>query len=702
MTTTSQKSASQATVRTPAATPRSITERPRFSLTMKIFVSVAALVFFALGGAVAISWYRARSVAESSIRKALSRVKDAFDNFQDDRYQKLHQAVRIVVDNAAFKGLVAEGDPATLANNLKEDQASAIHANFLIITDPQGISVVRTDKGDWRHDLSNSPMIKKALERSDAEGIWYSDGRLYQAVAAPVVSGESGGAIVNGVLIAAFAFDDKVAESFHDVSNTDVAFYANLARPSEPPKLSLASSTLGGKAKDFTSAFAARADLVGAVFQHGMTAGPVDIETGEDRYLGMAWPLRLSSGEIVGAVAAVRSLSTELAPFRAIENTLFAVGLAALLLAFLVSYLLARRVTGPIGEMVSATQAVREGEYEVSLPVDQKDEIGILARSFRIMIEELKEKAELEKQIASLTMGGVGGAAQKTVALSQATPGGSPSRLPRPGQDFAGRYEIQAELGVGGMGIVYKAHDRVLDDAVAIKVLRGEALAQDPTLIERFKQEIRLARKITHRNILRTHDFGETNGLHYLSMEYVRGITLKHLLSQSRRMPAAAGLRIARQVCAGLAAAHSAGVIHRDIKPQNMMIEPSGGLKIMDFGIARLTQDKGMTATGMVVGTPDYMSPEQARGVSLDQRSDIYSVGVVFYELFCGALPFEADSALGVVLKHIQEAPPVPENKNPEIDPRLSKIIMRAMAKNPEERYQSIEDLHQDLSEVTA
>jgi serine/threonine-protein kinase len=407
----------------------------------------------------------------------------------------------------------------------------------------------------------------------------------------------------------------------------------------------------------------------------------------------------------VGSVVTLRSLKTELAAFREIEKTLLVVGIAALLLAFVISYLLARRMTGPIGRMVAATEAVRDGQYDVPLPVEQKDEIGILARSFRMMIEELKEKAELEKQIAQLTMGGNVPVSppQKTLAIGGATsPASGSGPAPRVGARFAGRYDIESELGVGGMGIVYKAYDRTLDDAVAIKVLRGEALAQDATLADRFKQEIRLARKITHKNVLRTHDFGEAEGMRYLSMEYVRGITLKHLLSQNRLLPTAAGLRIARQICSGLAAAHAAGVIHRDIKPQNILIEPNGGVKIMDFGIARLSEDKGFTATGMVVGTPDYISPEQAKGGALDLRTDVYSAGVVFYEIFSGVLPFEGDSALGVVLKHINEEPPPIVSKNPGLDPKIARIVMRSIEKDPDKRYQSMAELSRDLSEVVA
>jgi serine/threonine-protein kinase len=320
------------------------------------------------------------------------------------------------------------------------------------------------------------------------------------------------------------------------------------------------------------------------------------------------------------------------------------------------------------------------------------------------MLEELKEKAALEKYVASLTMK-LGEDAETVVLPGTGRPsaeGGTRSAEPKVGEIFAGRYQIQSVLGRGGMGIVYRALDRDLDDLVAIKTLRSDAVSADPTLLDRFKQEIKLARRITHPNILRTHDLGEAGGLRYLSMEYVKGITLKHLVESDTILPMPVALRIAKQMCAGLAAAHEAGVIHRDIKPQNILIEPSGGLKIMDFGIARLTEDRGMTATGTVIGTPDYMSPEQARGLPLDFRSDIYSTGVVLYELFTGTLPFEGDSPLAVVLKHVQEKPPSPQARNPRIDPKVAAIILRCMQKDPAERYTSVNELYEALTRVTA
>ncbi|HYV41034.1 MAG TPA: protein kinase, partial [Thermoanaerobaculia bacterium] len=481
------------------------------------------------------------------------------------------------------------------------------------------------------------------------------------------------------------------------------------AKPSERPLPSIAATTMQDTSRAVVEAVKRRAELVDAVFRQGKTIGPLPLEVSGETYLGYFLPIRSSTDQLVGATVALRSREKELSAFRQIQNTQVLVGFLALLIAFILSFVLARRITGPVDRLVRATEEVRVGNLDaVDLPVESRDEIGILARSFSAMLEELKEKAALEEYVRSLSlnvgteaetvMGGRVGAAFAPGAASGAVRGSEP----QVGQLFAARYEIQSVLGQGGMGIVYKAHDRDLDDVVAIKTLRGDALSADPTLLDRFKQEIRLARRITHPNILRTHDLGETNGLRYLSMEFVKGITLKALVEQDQLIPTPVALRISKQICAGLAAAHEVGVIHRDIKPQNIIIEPTGGLKVMDFGIARLTQERGMTSTGTVVGTPDYMSPEQARGVTLDFRSDIYSTGVVLYELFTGTLPFEGDTPLAVVLKHVQESPPSPQAKNPKIDPKIAAIILKCMQKDPSDRFQSVNQLYEALTKVTA
>lgn len=285
---------------------------------------------------------------------------------------------------------------------------------------------------------------------------------------------------------------------------------------------------------------------------------------------------------------------------------------------------------------------------------------------------------------------------------------------------MAQRFEILAVLGSGGMGVVYKARDRELDDLVALKVLRRD-LWGDSGQLERLKSELKLARKITHPNVLRTFDFGEVDGIPFISMEYVRGVTLRYMLDQGQqggqggqagspgspagqRLPYSAGLRLAKQLCAGLGAAHAVGVIHRDIKPENLILEPAGNAKLMDFGIARPTErlTPGQTQAGWVVGTPEYLAPELLKGEEASVRADIYSCGMVLYEIFTGRLPFHATTQVEMMMKQLQEEPPPPSELWPEIPPRLQAIILRCLRKEPAERYASVGELLQDLEELSA
>jgi eukaryotic-like serine/threonine-protein kinase len=681
-------------------------EPPRFSLTLKIFLATALLILIAVGGAVAITAWRARQVADAKIAEDLKKAGPGWESFQQTRYADLHRALSVVVNNAGTIAMMStlvpetgEADPATVFDTLKREQASSTRADFLLATTPAGKALARTDRPlPYAADLSQVPTIAGAMQGDQTEGIWLSGGQLYHVVAAPVLEG---GSRLVGVIAAAFQINDNVARNLEQLLNTQVIFLADAAKPSEPAKAALAASTMGPVSAAALSAIERRSDLVQAVLRQGKTIGPLALDVAGETYVAYVLPIRSSTDQIVGAAAALRSRARELAPFRQIQNILILVGLAALIAAFLLSFFLARRITGPVARLVRATEEVRVGNLEsADLPIDSRDEIGILARSFGAMLEELREKAALEQYVASLTM--TMGSEAETVAAPGAGGHARTGAEPAVGQLFAHRYEIQGVLGRGGMGVVYRAHDRDLDDIVAIKTLRGEALSADPSLLDRFKQEIRLARRITHPNILRTHDLGETGGLKYLSMEFVKGLTLKQLVEAGDVLPTPVGLRIAKQICAGLAAAHEVGVIHRDIKPQNILIEPAGGLKIMDFGIARLKEERGMTAEGTVVGTPDYMSPEQARGHVLDFRSDIYSTGVVLYEVFTGTLPFDGDSPLAVVLKHIQESPPSPQARNPRIDPRISQIILKCMQKDAKDRYQTVNDLYEALTRVTA
>ena len=284
-------------------------------------------------------------------------------------------------------------------------------------------------------------------------------------------------------------------------------------------------------------------------------------------------------------------------------------------------------------------------------------------------------------------------------AQTPAGSGGSPAVADvqfSPNTLVAGRYEILQLLGEGGMGAVYKAKDRELDRFICLKVIRS-ALASKPEVLQRFKQELILARKVTHKNVVRTYDLGEFEGTRFITMEFIEGRDLKSLVQEKGKLPPEEVAAIIRQVCRGLAAAHNEGVVHRDLKPQNVMVEANGRASIMDFGIARSVEQSGLTVSGAMLGTPDYMSPEQAMGQGADARSDIFALGLILYESLTGQLPYQADTAVGKIMKRTKERPAPPVKVDESIPRQLSDLCLKCLEIRPEDRYQKAEEILQAL-----
>jgi tRNA A-37 threonylcarbamoyl transferase component Bud32/tetratricopeptide (TPR) repeat protein len=267
------------------------------------------------------------------------------------------------------------------------------------------------------------------------------------------------------------------------------------------------------------------------------------------------------------------------------------------------------------------------------------------------------------------------------------------------GSTFAGRYQIIEELGQGGMGRVYKTLDTEINEKIAIKIIKPE-IASDEKTIERFRNELKIARRIAHKNVCRMHELNKDQDKYFITMEFVAGGDLKSLIRRTRRLDAGTAISITKQVCGGLAEAHDLGIIHRDLKPSNIMIDDGGSAKIMDFGIARSIKSKGITGSGVMIGTPEYMSPEQVEAGELDQRSDIYSLGIILYEMVTGKLPFDGETAFAIGMKHKNEKPGDPREINPQVPAELSLLILRCLEKDKEKRPQTTREIWEGLTRI--
>lgn len=874
--------------------------RSRLSLGARIFLATALIVTLAVAAAVAVTYLLGNQVADRAVRDSLARSSWVQSTFQDSHVEELRLASSLVAGDPPFVAYVADaadrGDVASLADAL-EDRRIALGTDFALLLDADGFVLAQAgDRLTLDEDFSAEPLYLQALEEVDSAGLWARGDRLYNATAVPVAAGQ----VLQGFLISAEAIDDARADELRRINATEVTFV--LTPPNGAPAR-VATTLEADMADSLVAAVAARPGLLGPAAGADVEPRHLEVDLRRKAWLAQVKPLTDARGRTLGAAIYAASLEQKVEPFKRISTIFAAVGLAAILLALLISYLLPRRVLAPISQLAAAAQAAAEGDYDQQIEAESGDEVGQLASSFSALLSELREKRDMEIYVnelsrslpdtesagteavpaqahdvallgvelrdyaaASGTAGAptvdphqtlevltrdlrrisrtvrtqsgriesmlghrlvasfsgprrsqqalsaaadvvahqtssgtasslavalvVGPAVTGTVTLDSrpelavagwpieqlegllrvarsgtllfskaahdeldptlSSAGVSPqehrstvSSLPLfslptatvatfsgpegsatlemtsaepiealastlsgvgPGSVLAERFEILSEIGAGGMGVVYKARDRTLNELVALKMLKQDVFGGAERL-ERLKDELRLARKISHPNVLRTFDFGEADGFPFISMEYVRGITLKDLLDQSGSLPLSAGLRLARQLCRGLNAAHSQSVLHRDIKPENMIIEPNGNAKLMDFGIARPVRRSRVAQTqpGTLVGTPFYLAPEQLEGTEPDERADIYACGVVFYEIFTGTLPYPSDGNLmQVIQRKMNEDPRPPSRHWPTIPHTLEDIILRCLERDRKQRFSSVEELLKELEILRA
>jgi len=661
----------------------------RFPLTLKIFAATAVVVAVVLGGTLALVSAQATRTADEALARRLQNTSEIAGRFLQAENAKLAAGARAATQNPNFIAAFNKGGPGAildLANSFKD----ILDADYVLIADNQAVVRARTDDPGAPSVTYDPPVVVQAIE--GRQGTYYvnqADQRFYLGVATPLKDLASG--VVLAVVVATRRVTDTLAADVKELSGgSDVVFY--LLDSLDKPVIVASTVSRGPDLQRVLEG------SVAGLARGGADAGRAEATLGGERLVGLTSPLQnQGSHRPMGGYLALRSRTTELAAFRRTQRTIVLAGVLGLALALAGSWLLARVIGRPVGALVGVARRVAEGDYDAQIEVASHDEIGDLASAIRRMVEELRAKQQLVELLTS-------GPQNVTVPMSATGGSGAATtkvRSLQPGQVFANRYEIKSVLGVGGMGVVYRAWDTQLADQVAIKTLRWDFASAEPAALERFKQEIRLARKITHRNVVRTHDIGEVDGLYYITMEYVEGQSLKHLIEARGSLPVNVVLTVGKQLCRALEVAHEQGVIHRDIKPQNLIVEPSGTLKVMDFGIARLAKrSANMTQAGMAVGTPEYMAPEQLLGGEVDFRADLYATGAVLFESATGRPPFVAESAVTLVAKQLEEIPPSPRSLNAGVPEPLAVLILRTLSKDPAQRPQSATLLYEELDAI--
>ena len=669
-----------------------------FPLGTRIFLGTALVVVAVLGSALLVTKRRADAAADEASARALAATASSIDEALGSRSTTLVRLTQALVQVPAYVSRIGEslrgGDRANLLDQADELRLQT-GADWVLITDGAGLLQAWTaNRGVSGEDFSRGALIGRAMEGQITQGLWLEPGaagdELYQAVGVPVL--DPGSSRPFGVVVSALRVDSAFVAQLRRNTDSEIVFFAldTIGMPQ------VAVSSLPRE----TVAEPVRAAAIGK--GEDSTFARFSLEAGKETYLGTSSFLRTADGVPLGGFVALHSRDQELVAFRQLSRTIGWSFLVGLLLATAFAVLMARRISQPVRQLVRATRLVSEGQYSGRIEGTSRDEIGELAGAFGQMVEELREKERLVEYLK--TGGQRGGGNSEMPTTTQVARSDGPGSL-AVGQRFAGRYDIQELLGSGGMGVVYRAYDREVGESVAIKALRPELGGFDPTLLERFKQELRLARRITHRNVVRTYDLGEVDGVYYITMELVRGTTVATLIREAGRLDVPATLTIGKQVCRALEVAHEEGVVHRDVKPQNLLVDPVGFLKVMDFGIARLAEQRAepgqaLTAAGVVVGTPQYMAPEQLFGDAVDGRADLYATGAVLFECVTGRPVFEAPSLVALLARHLEDTAPSPRTINPQVPEALSAVILRALARKPEDRWPSATEFLRALEAI--
>ena len=695
------------------------------SLTARVFLGTALIVAVVIAAAFAITSASVRRASDTSARRSLEQSADLVAQFLAGRSRSLAGGARVFVQGPYFRSLVAERRRDDIIDQSIE-ASEQLGADWVFITDATGMLLAKSDEpGASGKLMGNVPLVAGAMRGLVTSGFGVTrDSLLFQAIAVPIVTP---GAAPIGVLVATKLVDSLLVRDVKTTTSSDLVFYVR--DPGGRRTVSL--STLG-RAPQVSRAVSTIPDRTDATI--GAAVQP-DIEIEGEHYLAQGSALTTAGGDAVGGFVVLRSREEELTGIASLRRSLAIAGVLGLLLAWLAAFIAAQRIAAPVRTLASAVRRAADGAYvaasdDAFVAKGAGLELEELGAAFSWLLADLRDKQQLTglaplppaaAETPEVPAGpGRGGARQIVGASSpRARLAARPGFVLEPGAILANRYLIDAVVGSGGLGIVYRARDRVIGEQVAVKVLRPEVLASDDQATVRLADELRMARRVSHRNVVRMHDIGESDGVMFLTMEYVDGASLATIIETRGALPPGAVIPIARQLLRALAVMHAEGVVHGDLKPANLLLDPSGVLKLTDFGIARVVRSasrenaapsenpKRETVTrlaGAVVGTPEYMAPEQLIGAAPTVASDIYAAGVVLHECLTGATPFDAETRVTFIAHKLDSPPATTARLTPVMltpSSALEAVIARMMAPAPDARPASAARLFEEFAALS-
>ena len=692
----------------------------RWNLTTRVFASTAAIVTVVVGAAFVIGSASLRRASDDTARRRLEQAVDLVAQFLDGRQHSLAGGVRVFVKAPYFRTLVAERRRDDLLDQSFE-AAAQLDAHWVMITDGRGVLLAKSDEPELATDsLGGVPLVAGALRGGTTTGFGVSrDSSLFQAVAVPIVMP---GSTPVGVLVATRLIDSLFATDVKAATSAELVFYGRDSHGD----LRVSASTIG---RD--SEVVAAAELM-AQQPPGHNGVRPKLRIRGNDYFAETASLATAGGDPIGGFVVLRPREAAPASLVDIGRSLVIAGVLGLLLSLAFAYFAARRITRPIRTLAQAVQRAADGDYDPSsLDGASTDaEISVLTSAYGSLLADLRDKELLVETL----VGSSADVRREDVQSEDAARGIRRIGLARSGRApasigigslLANRYLLETQLGSGGMGVVYCATDRLLDETIAVKVLRSEVVAADPLAFARFTEEVRMARRITHRNVVRTHDLAEHDAVPFITMEYVKGASLASIITTRGALPTATIISIGKQLMRALAVAHGQGVVHGDLKPQNVLIGANGILKVTDFGVARLVRNavperhrlvpsgeqmQVACVSGAVVGTPEYLSPELLLGESASTASDIYAAGMVLHECLTGATPFQADTPAAFMTRKMDSAMSAParltasltiarSNDDPdELTARLHRLIAGMTDPDPQRRPPSAAEVVSALS----